>query len=58
MNVEKFVPRKRAQNFSETEKIILVDMILKYKNVLENKKTDGVTSKDKEKCWKKIESTY
>lgn len=32
--------------------------MLKYKNIIENKRTDGITSKDKEKCWKKIESIY
>ncbi|TGZ46658.1 hypothetical protein DBV15_12769 [Temnothorax longispinosus] len=52
------VQRKRAQNFSEKEKLILTEIVLKYKNIIENKRTDGVTSKDKEKCWKVIENNY
>ncbi|XP_071576779.1 uncharacterized protein [Temnothorax nylanderi] len=50
--------RKRAQNFSEKEKLILTEIVLKYKNIIENKRTDGITSKDKEKCWKIIENNY
>ncbi|XP_077266405.1 uncharacterized protein LOC143899751 isoform X1 [Temnothorax americanus] len=59
MNAAKLsVQRKRAQNFSEKEKLILTEIVLKYKNIIENKRTDGVTSKDKEKCWKVIENNY
>lgn len=50
--------RKRAQNFSEAEKMILVNLIQQYKNVLENKKSDAVTSKDKDKCWKILEHSF
>lgn len=51
-------PRKRAQNFSEAEKICLINLIQQYKDVLENKKSDAVTSKDKDKCWKVIEHLF
>lgn len=51
-------PRKRAINFSEAEKIILIDLISRYKDVIENKKSNAVTPKDKEKCWKIIENTF
>lgn len=50
--------RKRAQNFSEAEKMILTDLVLQYKDVIENKKSDAVTSKDKDKCWKTIEIAF
>ncbi|KYN07274.1 hypothetical protein ALC62_01476 [Cyphomyrmex costatus] len=49
--------RKRAQNFSEAEKITLINLIRQYKDVLENKRSDAVTSKDKDKCWKVIEQS-
>lgn len=50
--------RKRAQNFSEAEKMILINLIQQNKDVLENKKSDAVTSKDKDKCWKIIEQLF
>lgn len=35
-------PRKRAVNFLQAEKIILIDLILKYKSIIENKRSDIV----------------
>lgn len=52
------VQRKRAQNFSEAEKMILTNLIQQYKHILENKKSDAVTLKDKDKCWKIIEHSF
>ena len=34
------------------EKNLLVDLCLKYKNIIENKKTDGATTKSKDETWK------
>jgi len=57
MNEEKTqINHKRAQNFSEAKKMILINLIYQYKYVLENKKSDAVTSKDKDKYWKVIET--
>jgi len=59
MNEEKMAnksQRKRAQNFSE-EKMILINLIYQYKYVLENKKSDIVTSKE-DKYWKVIEHLF
>lgn len=50
--------RKRAQNFSEAEKMILINLVQENKDVLENKRSDAVTSKDKDKCWKIIEHLF
>lgn len=50
--------RKRAVNFTQAEKIILIDIISKYKHIIENKKSDNITLKDKEKGWKLIENTF
>ncbi|KYN03087.1 UPF0439 protein C9orf30 like protein, partial [Cyphomyrmex costatus] len=50
--------RKRADNFSEAEKIILTNLVFEYKDIIENKKSDAVTSKDKDKCWKTIEIAF
>ncbi|KAG5344505.1 MSD3 protein, partial [Acromyrmex charruanus] len=49
---------KCAQNFSEARKMILINLVQQYKNILENKKSDLVISKDKEKCWKVIEHSF
>ena len=51
--------KARSSNFSKTEKENLVDIILvKYKEVIENKRTDLVTSKSREKAWKEIECDF
>ncbi|KYQ55384.1 UPF0439 protein C9orf30 like protein [Trachymyrmex zeteki] len=50
--------RKRAQNFFEAEKMMLINLVQQYKDILENKRSDSVTSKDKEKCWKVIEHLF
>jgi len=31
---------KHATNFSEIEKIVLIDLIIHYKNIIENKRSD------------------
>lgn len=46
--------RKRNINFSVEEEELLVELVKKYKSVIENKKTDAVMWKEKEECWFKI----
>ncbi|KAF0682206.1 myb/SANT-like DNA-binding domain-containing protein 3, partial [Aphis craccivora] len=46
--------KKRGKNFTETEKSILIDLILPYKNIIENIKTDGATNKEKDLAWSEI----
>lgn len=41
----------RSSNFSELEMRLLVDAALKYVNVIENKKSDSVTWKEKNNTW-------
>ena len=50
--------RKRSANFSEFEADVLAELVSKYRGVIENKKTDGVTIKTKEETWKKIEASF
>ncbi|KMQ90384.1 fibrinogen silencer-binding protein [Lasius niger] len=45
-------------NFTQAEKVVLIDIIEKEKNILENKKTDGVTIKQKEACWAKVATEF
>lgn len=46
--------RKRSSNFTSNDKCILINIVAKYKHVIENKKTDSVTAKEKCDYWEKI----
>ncbi|XP_036148800.1 myb/SANT-like DNA-binding domain-containing protein 3 isoform X1 [Monomorium pharaonis] len=50
--------RERLPNFSNTEKLKVIELIEKYKNIIENKKTDNINLKEKEKCWLNISKEY
>ncbi|CAG4944296.1 unnamed protein product [Colias eurytheme] len=50
--------RERGSNFTREETDTLIQLVLKYKNVLENKKSDAVTWAEKEQCWQKIETNF
>lgn len=52
------VKRSRTTNFTSEEKLLLLQIIKKYKNVIENKSSGTTTWKDKEKVWKKIETEF
>jgi len=43
--------RKRNVNFCKTEEELLVELVKKYEQVIENKKTDAVMWKEREFCW-------
>ncbi|XP_012269632.2 fibrinogen silencer-binding protein-like isoform X1 [Athalia rosae] len=49
---------KRGANFTKTEIDLLIDVILKYKHIVENKKTDATTWKDKNAAWEKISEEF
>lgn len=50
--------RERAVNFTELEVRFLVDIALKFSVIIENKKTDAVTSKEKNKAWDDIATKF
>ncbi|CAH0562820.1 unnamed protein product [Brassicogethes aeneus] len=50
--------RKRGANFTQTERRHLLTVVNRYKHIIENKKTDAVTWKEKESTWKKIEVEF
>jgi len=52
------VNKKKSPNFSNLEKIKLIELIERNKNIIENKKTDNVSTRDKEKCWMKITKEF
>ncbi|KAK9670822.1 Myb/SANT-like DNA-binding domain, partial [Popillia japonica] len=50
--------RDRSANFSNEETRILVDLILKYKHIIENKKTDAITWKQKDAGWTRLTTEF
>lgn len=50
--------RQRGANFTKHEENIAFSIILKHKNIVENKKTDAVSIEDKKKAWQKIISEF
>jgi len=52
------VSRKKSPNFTNNEKIKLIELIERNKSIIENKKTDNVNTKDKEKYWIKITKEF
>ncbi|XP_015609107.1 myb/SANT-like DNA-binding domain-containing protein 3 [Cephus cinctus] len=56
--MEKTERKKRTSNFTEVEKIMLVDLINEKKHVIENKVTNSATIKEKEKCWEEITNKF
>lgn len=49
---------KRSANFSEAETKLLLKLISKYSNIIECKKTDSATWRDKEEAWKKLTDEF
>lgn len=49
---------KRSPNFTSKEETILLSLVKKYKDILENKMTDSKINKNKLECWKQIEREF
>lgn len=50
--------RVRSTNYTSEEKATLINIIIKYKNIIESKKTDKVSWKDKNDTWEKIKDEF
>lgn len=50
--------KKRAPNFSSKEKNALLNIIYNFKSIIECKKTDAVTWRQKDEAWEKITSNF
>lgn len=50
--------KTRGPNFSANEKEILIHLITKYKDLVENKKTDAVTTNLKNEGWRKLAEEF
>lgn len=58
MKPSKELKRKRNSNFNKREEEFLVELVRKYQQVIENKKTDSIMWKDKEACWVKLTEEF
>lgn len=49
---------KKRPIYSETEKTLLKELVLKYSHIIENKNTDSTSNKRKSQTWDKISEEY
>lgn len=56
--VSKEVKRPRSTNFSFIEKELMLKYAIENKNILENKESNAISWKEKNKCWSKIADNY
>ncbi|KAJ3665370.1 hypothetical protein Zmor_000867 [Zophobas morio] len=56
--MDKHLPNKkqkqRSPNFTPEEKILLLTLVHDERDIIENKKTDAVSNRDKQNCWEEI----
>lgn len=52
--MEEIVKEGRSVNFTANEIFTLIDIVKKYKDTIECKKTDSITWREKDECWTKI----
>lgn len=50
--------RRRTGNYSSGERDLLVELVGKYGMIIENKKTDAVTWKEKQAAWQQVANEY
>lgn len=50
--------RSRSANFNKNERASLLNIIFKYKHIIECKKTDAITWREKESTWKKVADLF
>jgi len=58
VNIRDNQSKKRLPNFSTDEKMNLIEIIENKQHIIESKRTDGVTIKEKEKCWLDISREF
>ncbi|KAK4882508.1 hypothetical protein RN001_005827 [Aquatica leii] len=58
MDKDKNTPRKRSINFQLIEIRTLVDLVLQYKSIIENIKSDAVTWQEKKSAWTEIANKF
>ncbi|XP_063533545.1 uncharacterized protein LOC134743851 [Cydia strobilella] len=51
-------PRLRAPNFTQSDNLLLCDVVSKYIHIIENKKTDGASLLQKQRAWLDVAEDY
>lgn len=49
---------RRKANFNENERLFLLEILKKYSHIIENKKSDNVSSSAKKSAWTKIAEQF
>ncbi|KAF2904259.1 hypothetical protein ILUMI_01924 [Ignelater luminosus] len=57
-DINKKARRDRAQNYANDETRLLVDIVLEYKHIIENKASDAVAWKEKAEAWQQIADSF
>ena len=52
------IKRVRCSNMSAGERALLVDLASKFSAVIENKRTDSITVKEKEVAWQQLHTEF
>jgi len=50
--------KSRASNLTYSEKVLLVDLGIKYRHVIDNKQTDAVSARGKEDGWRQLAEEF
>lgn len=50
--------RKRAKNLTKQDVELLTDLVFRFKHIIENKKTDAITVKQKNDAWETISDEF
>ncbi|XP_063904544.1 uncharacterized protein LOC135142113 [Zophobas morio] len=50
--------RQRGANFTADEKTFVLTLISEQRHIIENKKTDAVTNKEKQRCWEELTNKF
>ncbi|KAL1489253.1 hypothetical protein ABEB36_014186 [Hypothenemus hampei] len=50
--------KQRSSNFSKEEELLLVEEVLKLKQIIENKKTNNYSNTEKNEAWQKVERAF
>lgn len=48
----------RTKNFTEAEKMLLIELVQERCRILENKTTNNVSIKEKEDCWENLRMNF
>jgi len=50
--------KPRSSNLSHAEKVLLVDLSVRYQQLIDNKRTDAVAAREKEEGWRRLADEF